>query len=419
MQHAEPDHYLVCGRDRLTKKGYTMRNSDVDAKEVIVGVDVGKSFHHLYATLSTGKVIANRPIKQHEQKLLETFTKLRSLGSVLVCVDQPKNVGALTIACAKKAGCEVGYLPGYTMRQAANLLPGVAKSDGRDAYVTCTITKSLPECLRSLPEASELRASLCALASCDEDYCHDTTREINRLRAHLIESCPAFEAALGDSITSPFVLKLLEHYGGPWGMRDAGKDEVLKWVGSQKRVTKKVFERLFEAAFCAEERPLGVSYREQGVSVCARRIAELIELRKAIEKDMCKLLEGDVTFAILKSMPGVGTKTAVAFMTTVDMAAFSSADKLASYAGIAPKTRQSGTSIKGECASRAGNKALKSALYLSAFTSLRCDASSRNYYDKKRAEGKRHAAALICLARRRLKIMYAMVRDNRPYRATL
>ncbi len=43
------------------------------------------------------------------------------------------------------------------------------------------------------------------------------------------------------------------------------------------------------------------------------------------------------------------------------------------------------------------------------------DPVSRAYYDRKRAEGKRHNAALICLARRRCDVLYAMLRDKIPY----
>ena len=87
---------------------------------------------------------------------------------------------------------------------------------------------------------------------------------------------------------------------------------------------------------------------------------------------------------------------------------------LAAYAGLSPVTRQSGTSIKGETRSRRGDRALKSALFLSAFASLK-DPTSRACYDRKRAQGKRHNAALICLARRRIDVLFAMLRDRKPY----
>ncbi|OUC97749.1 IS110 family transposase, partial [Streptosporangium minutum] len=76
--------------------------------------------------------------------------------------------------------------------------------------------------------------------------------------------------------------------------------------------------------------------------------------------------------------------------------------------------RRSGSSIKGEHPPKGGNKALKRAMFLAAFASL-SDPESREYYDKKRAEGKKHNAALICLARRRSDVIYAMLRDRKPY----
>ena len=78
---------------------------------------------------------------------------------------------------------------------------------------------------------------------------------------------------------------------------------------------------------------------------------------------------------------------------------FASGSRLASYAGLAPVTRQSGSSLRGEARSRRGNHRLKNVMFLAAFASLR-DPDSRAFYDRKRAEGKRHNAAVICLARR-------------------
>ena len=79
-------------------------------------------------------------------------------------------------------------------------------------------------------------------------------------------------------------------------------------------------------------------------------------------------------------------------------------------------TRQSGSSLRGEARSRRGNHRLKNAMFLAAFASLR-DPASRAFYDRKRAEGKRHNAAVICLARRRCDVILAMLRSRTPYQA--
>lgn len=75
------------------------------------------------------------------------------------------------------------------------------------------------------------------------------------------------------------------------------------------------------------------------------------------------------------------------------------AGHLASYAGLAPVTRRSGSSIRGEHASRRGNKLLKRTIFLSAFAALRDTASLVNY-DRKNVQGKRHNEAFIAFVRR-------------------
>lgn len=77
-------------------------------------------------------------------------------------------------------------------------------------------------------------------------------------------------------------------------------------------------------------------------------------------------------------------------------------------------THRSGTSIRGEHPARSGNRKLKRALFLSAFAALH-DPTSRAYYDRKRAEGKKHNAALICLARRRCDVLFAMLKTKTRY----
>ncbi len=114
-------------------------------------------------------------------------------------------------------------------------------------------------------------------------------------------------------------------------------------------------------------------------------------------------------------MPGVGVRTGARILLEVgDASSFATPGHLAAYAGLAPVTRRSGTSIRGEHPSRSGNKNLKRAFFLAAFAALK-DPASRAYYDRKRAEGKRHNAALICLARRRCDVLYAMLRDGTTY----
>src|SRR5688500_19177557 len=117
----------------------------------------------------------------------------------------------------------------------------------------------------------------------------------------------------------------------------------------------------------------------------------------------------------LSAWPGYGVSHASRIILDVgDGTAFPTSGHLAAYAGLAPVTRRSGTSIRGEHPPKGGNKQLKRAFFLSAFAAL-ADPASRTYYDRKRAEGKKHNAALICLSRRRVDALHAMLRTRTPY----
>ena len=64
---------------------------------------------------------------------------------------------------------------------------------------------------------------------------------------------------------------------------------------------------------------------------------------------------------------------------------------------------------------RGGNNVLERIFYQSDFASLRNAPESRAFYDRKRAEGKRHTQALGTLARRKVNVLRAMLRDGTTF----
>ncbi|TSI12126.1 IS110 family transposase [Brevibacterium aurantiacum] len=95
---------------------------------------------------------------------------------------------------------------------------------------------------------------------------------------------------------------------------------------------------------------------------------------------------------------------------TGEFSGFKTPGRLTAYAGIALVTRRLETPIRGRFPPRSDNKRLKNALFHSVWGPSCDDPMSKAYYDRKRAEGKRHSAATMCLARRRLRVLFAMVR---------
>lgn len=392
-----------------------------DVYGVWLGLDVGKSAHHGCGLTSGGKRVFDHEIAQDETGLRKVITSLQSdYGRVLVIVDQPNTIGALPVAVARDCGADIAYLPGLAMRKAADLYPGSAKTDARDAFIIADTARTMPHTLRSVDRDSDVLANLKVLAGTDEDLAHDITRAINRLRSLLLQVHPALERVFkGTVLTRRIVLDLLIRYGGPAGLRAAGKSRVKRWA---KNHTRKDPSALIEAIFAAlGEQTVTVPGSEASESVIPRlagRIKSLRAERAEITAEVEDLVDRLPLLQVLTSMPGVGVKTATQILLAAgDFSAFRTPGHLAAYAGIAPVTRRSGTSIRGEFPARAGNKRLKNALFHSAWVASCHDPVSRDYYERKRAEGKRHNAAVMCLARRRLNVMFAMVKHGVFYEA--
>ncbi len=208
----------------------------------------------------------------------------------------------------------------------------------------------------------------------------------------------------------------MARYGGPSGLRKAGKariDAVLK--KKAPRLHAALTERIWTALGEQTVVVAGSSAVESILPKQAQALAGLLDQRVQIAAEVEKVLDDHPLARVLTSMPGVGVRTAARILVEIgDASSFPSAGHLAAYAGLAPVTRRSGSSIKGEHPARGGNKRLKNALFLSAFAALH-DPESRAYYDRKRSQGKKHNAALICLARRRTDVIYAMLRDGTCY----
>jgi transposase len=117
---------------------------------------------------------------------------------------------------------------------------------------------------------------------------------------------------------------------------------------------------------------------------------------------------------LLPALPGTGPRAGSRILAGIgDGTRFADGARLASYAGLAPVTRQPGKPVHGGSQSRRGGHQLKNAMFLAAFASLR-DPAPKAFYDRNRTEGNRHNAALICLGRRRCDVILAMLTTRQP-----
>ena len=333
-----------------------------DSVDVFIGVDVGKGEHHAVALNRAGTQLFDKALPNDEAKLRDLIGQLKRHGTVLFVV-QPATIGALPIAVAQAEDVLVGYLPGLAMRRIADLHAGEAKTDARDAAIIAQAARTLPHALRSLQLADEQVAELSMLCGFDDDVVGQITATSNRIRGLLTQIHPALERVLGPHLDHPAVLDLLQRYPTPATMKAAGTTRLgNRLVKLAPRMGRRLAAEIIQAL--AEQTVVVTGTNATGIVLpkLAKQLAALRRQRTEIAAEVERLVEAHPLHPVLISMPGVGIRTAARLLTEVSGKDFASAGHLAAYAGLAPVTRRSGSSIRGEHPSRRGNKILKRAL---------------------------------------------------------
>lgn len=186
----------------------------------VLGLDVGKSSHWACLIDRDGEVLASAPVRNREAELDALFAS--APAGTLVVVDQFRNIGSLAVRRARAAGLGVAHLPGLAASRAAGLFAGEAKTDERDAAVIARTALGVPDSLSGVPGRGEALEATRALSSQRDHVVACATRDKNRLRAVLLESCPALEAAV--DLSDRRWLELLAGFGGAWGIARSGAE---------------------------------------------------------------------------------------------------------------------------------------------------------------------------------------------------
>jgi len=267
-------------------------------------------------------------------------------------VDQPASIGPLAVTVARACGCDVAYLPGLSMRRLTDLHPGTGKTDARDAYVIADAARTMPHLLHTIDPAESVRAELTMVLGYDDDLAQDATRTSNRLRGLLTSIHPALERVLGPRLRHPAVLALLQTFGSPAALAQAGTEaitQVMLAAAPRMRSARTLADQITTALTEQTVTVPGTASAGEIVSGLAEALAVLLKRREVLETRVAALLEAHPLAKVLTSMPGVAVRTGARILAEVgDASAFPTAAHLASYAGLTPTTRRSGTSIRGE-----------------------------------------------------------------------
>ncbi len=388
---------------------------------VWVGVDAGKGFHWAVALDAEGSVLLSHRVENDQADLSALLDEVLALGAeeAVWAVDQPGGSAALLLALLWEQGQRVLYAPGVAVDRARDAHRGESKTDARDARLIAELARMRRD-LAALEPGDELLAELKLLVGHRRDLVLDQARAVVRLRDALLSLFPGLERVLDLRTRGPLVL--VSRYQTPGAVRRAGRTRIEAYL---KRRGVRNASKLAEKALHAAEAQRATTPAEQVASEIVRELAEralsLKERTAELDGELEERLLAHPLAEVLLSLPGMGAVLGAEFLAAVGdpRDAFASAGHLAAYAGLVPAARDSGKRVGNDRRMRGGNKLLKKVLYQSAFSCLRHHETSRAFYDRKRREGKKHRQAVVALARRRIDVLWAMMRDGRRFDPSL
>ena len=381
-----------------------------------VGFDVGKTFHWLSVLDDAGEVVLSRRVEATEQGLEAACSQIAELSEERkVALDVLGGPATLLLALLAERGEQIFHLPGLAVNRAREAYRGGEhKSDRSDALVIADQLRMRWRSLQEICPKDEALAEMHALVGHRRDLIQDQTRRITRLRGLLLEICPALEATL--NLNREGALLAVTKVATPASIRRLGEARLARWLKSRGVRKWRVLAQRIVAAAKAQKCELPAA--EVKAALVAEIALEVLRTKKriaALDDRLEELLTSNQQASIVRSLPGMGTVFAAEFLAEVgEMSRFNSANDLAAAAGLAPVLRSSG-SVSYQRRPKRGNRTLKRLLYRSAFCAISHHGASESFYRRKRTEGKTHHQALIALARRRVNVLWAMLRDGSPY----
>lgn len=381
-----------------------------------VGIDIGKTHHWVCVLDAEGAVLLSAKLVNDESEIVALIATVTGLAEQLVwAVDIIGAPSALILALLARAGQSVRYASGRVVAAMSAAYVGEGKTDAKDAYVIAE-TVRIRRDLSVVDGDSDLVRNLAVLTGHRADLIADRVRMINRLRDLMTGVFPSLEREF-DYKSCKGAVVLLTGYASPDRIRKIGQTRLAAWL-RHRRV--RGYEALAARAVAAARDQLialpGQDLAATIISEVATNILALDERVKALDSQIEATFAQHPQAATITSMPGFGPILGASLLVGAgNLSAFPSAGHLAAAAGLVPVPNDSGRRTGNLHKPRRYNRPLRRVFYLSAQTSMIRPGPNRDYYLKKRGQNRTHNQAVIALARRRVDVLWALLRDNRTW----
>ena len=384
----------------------------------IVGIDIGKNHHEASIVSPEGKQIGR------SLRFATTHKGADSLMSFIF-----KNIGNSPCVFGMEATGHYWY-PIYSFLKAKGYTICVINPIQSDSLRKMYIRQTKNDSIDSFLIAEVIRFGQFGTTSmADENIL--AMRQLCRYRDSVISSRTEIKLRIGTIMEQIFPeyekqfsslwvstsMGILEKYLTPENIENAPIDELFEIIKdkSHNRLTKAKAISIKEAAADT----FGIKIAQDAFSFQLKQLIDRMNfLDKQIEALDCQILEYYEKFdCYLHTIPGIGMIAAATILAEIgDINRFKSSSALVAFAGIDPTVRQSGEfSSTHNHMSKRGSPYLRHAIFLAATTCSFHNSPLNAYYKKKREQGKHHLTATGAVARKLTTVIYAVLRDSKPY----
>ena len=391
--------------------------------QCVVGIDVAKAAHVVCALEAPTGALKQRALKipataEGYAQLGRALQQWGTKDSVLLGLEATGSLWEPLYDTLTQAGYTILLLNPRQTASWATSLGLRAKTDGIDAH---TLARGLlAGYARASVLPSEAVQSLRTLTRARRDLVQSQTAALQRLHDDLVPLFPELVGQLPHraSLSDPAILTDLRRYSSAQAIAGANVTELThtlaeasskRWGQAEALAVQQLAQRSAASTRAVTARSVVVR------TLCLHLLdlrARLAELERALEE----ALEADDEAQRLQEIPGIGPQNAATIRAELgDVSRFSRVDQVIAYAGLEPRTHESGRFAGQKRLSKRGPGALRHALYLAALVAARYRPEWRERYRRLLDRGRAKKEALTILSRSLLKVIYHLLRTGASY----
>ena len=394
--------------------------SEEKAIELRVSVDVGYRRHSVAIGLSSGEVLEEFEIEHRPEGFQEFFSRIEKHHKtkripVAVAMEGYNGYARPLDSLVRGQGYRLYNLNNLKFARFKEIFPGAAKSDRIDARKGLELfqlqdhlplAKEILQEVKGTPAENEV---LKRLTRRRRRLVNERVRVVNNLQADLQAVCPG-------------LLEITNDAGNQWFLNFLVSAESLSQIARLRRSTllKIPAVGVKTAAIIAgwqkrchfsEE----IDWVGEMIQEDARRCLELDDKVKRLEAKIAALAANSKIAKIFRSVPGFGAVCSSELAGEIGtIERFDKEGSLALYLGMATLDNSSGK-YQGTKAPKQVNTRAKAAMMIGVDRHRKKVAQSQRYYEKKRAEGKKHNQAIRALGRHLTRIIYKLLKEELEY----